>query len=128
VPRDLFGTISRPPASTGSRSRVTVPLSLVAHASPLLALVVIPLVATDTLPVPHRFVTMVVVKPVTPPEPPRPTPPTRAEVTPPPDPAVAPVIAPSGITQESPRIIDTGALDAAPTADIIAGHWRRPRA
>ena len=32
MPRDLFGAISRPPASPGSRSRVTVPLSLGAHA------------------------------------------------------------------------------------------------
>jgi periplasmic protein TonB len=121
MPRDLFGAISRPPATAGSHSRVTVPLSMGAHAVALLALAVIPLVATDTLPVPRRFVTMVVVKPVIPPEPPRPTPPARADVTPPLDPAIAPVTAPSGITNESPRVIDTGALDAAPASDIIAG-------
>src|SRR5262245_57290287 len=72
MPRDLFGAITRPPAGAGSRSRFTVPLSLLTHAAALAAAVVVPLIATDTLPAPRRFLSVVVVRPVTPPEPPPP--------------------------------------------------------
>ena len=55
MPRDLFGTITDPPAHIGTRSRLTLPLSLAAHAAALAVLIVVPLVATDVLPLPDDF-------------------------------------------------------------------------
>lgn len=58
MPRDLFDTVTEPPARIGARSGVTV--SLVAHAAGLAALVVVPLLATEVLPVPpHRLATII---------------------------------------------------------------------
>ena len=104
MPRDLFGTVTNPPAHIGTRSRLTLPLSLAAHAAALAALIVVPLIATDVLPLPDEFTALVIVPPDLPPEPPRPIPPAAptAEV-PPPNPDAAPLDAPSSITPEAPE-------------------------
>ncbi len=53
MPRDLFGQMTRPFEGVGARSRLTVPLSLAAHALAVAAVVVVPLLATDALPALH---------------------------------------------------------------------------
>jgi hypothetical protein len=74
MPRDLFDTVAHAPTPVGSRSGVT--LSLLVHAATLAVIVVIPLVATDVLPVPDRAISLIVVRPDLPGEPPRPDAPT----------------------------------------------------
>jgi periplasmic protein TonB len=69
--RDLFGDVTRPFHGVGARSRLTVPLSIVAHTAAVVALVVVPLLATDALPALRESVSYTAVTPVVPP-PPRP--------------------------------------------------------
>ena len=71
MPRDLFGTVTDPPAHIGTRSRFTLPLSLAAHAAALAALIVVPLVATDVLPLPDEFAAVVLAPPAAAADPPR---------------------------------------------------------
>jgi protein TonB len=81
MPRDLFDAVTHPPMHTGGRSGVTV--SLAAHAAVLAAIVVVPLVATDVLPVPDRAMTLIMTGAVLPPESPRPVaPPSSSALTP----------------------------------------------
>ena len=103
MPRDLFGTVTNPPAHIGTRSRLTLPLSLAAHAGALAVLIVVPLLATDVLPLPDTFTAVALVPPDLPPEPPRPIPPaTPTPPAPPSNPDAAPLDAPSSITPEAP--------------------------
>jgi protein TonB len=99
--RDLFGDVSRPPASIGNRKWYTVPVSLIAHVAILVPLVLVPLLAADVLPMPHAT-DVFVVGPPPPPEPPAPPPPRRPD-TPPPavDQNAAPVKAPDGFGPET---------------------------
>ena len=50
--REMFGDIVDPSIKVGSRKWYTVPLSIAVHTGILLALVIIPLMAADVLPVP----------------------------------------------------------------------------
>ena len=115
MPRDLFGPVTDPPAHIGTRSRLTLPLSMAAHAAALAALIVVPLVATDVLPLPDDFTAVVLAPPDLPPEPPRPIPPaaTTAAV-PPPNPNAAPIDAPWSITPEPPVRPPTDLGEVAP--------------
>jgi periplasmic protein TonB len=70
MPREMFGDIARPPAGLGSQSRYTVPLSMVAHAVVAIGIVIVPLVATDTVPILHTSVPMAVAAAPLPPDPP----------------------------------------------------------
>lgn len=98
MPRDLFGDVTRPFAGMGARSRLTVPLSLCAHAAGVVAIVVVPLVAADALPELRERLSVNVITPVVPPPPPvRRLPPPE---TPPPDPNAAPAFVPNGIAPE----------------------------
>ncbi len=126
MPRDLFGTVTDPPAHIGTRSRFTLPLSLAAHAAALTALIVVPLVATDVLPLPDDFTAVVLTPPDLPPEPPRPIPPaaTTAAV-PPPNPNAAPMDAPSSITPEAPVRPPTDLGDVAPGSTFSGTSLRR---
>ena len=114
MPRDLFGTVTDPPAHIGARSRFTLPLSLAAHAAALAALIVVPLVATDVLPLPDDFTAVLLTAPDLPPEPPRPIPPARAEAVAPPNPNAAPLVAPPTIAPEPPVRPPTDLGEAAP--------------
>ena len=115
MPRDLFGTVTHPPAHIGTRSRLTLPLSLAAHAVALTALIVVPLVATDVLPLPNEVVSVILGPPPLPADPPRAIPPAPA-----PQPAAvvnpdaAPVEAPTGVTPEPPNRPPTDLGDVAP--------------
>jgi periplasmic protein TonB len=115
MPRDLFGTVTHPPAHIGTRSRLTLPLSLAAHAAALAALIVVPLVATDVLPLPDTFRAVVLVTPEIPVEPPKPIPPAPTPLaTTPVNPDAAPVEAPTGVTPEPPARPPTDLGDVAP--------------
>ena len=72
--RDLFDAVTDPPAHISGRSGVT--LSLAAHAATLAVIVVVPLIATDVLPVPDRAMSLMMARSTMPPEPPRQTAPT----------------------------------------------------
>jgi protein TonB len=57
--RDLFGNVTDPSIKLGSRKWYTVPLSLLVHSLVLLAVIVVPLLATGTLPLPQSSVVFV---------------------------------------------------------------------
>jgi len=79
-------------------------LSLAAHAGAHAVLIVVPLIATDVLPLPDEITALVLVPPDLPPEPPRPIPPAApTAAVPPPNPDAAPLDAPSSITPEAPE-------------------------
>ena len=50
MPRDLFGDVCDPSVRVGSQSRYTVPLSLLAHLVVIVAVLLVPLMATGMLP------------------------------------------------------------------------------
>jgi len=108
--RDLFGDITRPFAGAGARSRVTVPVSLLAHALAVTGVIVVPLVASDALPSLRASLSVNVMTPVVPPPPPV----RRIDqvATPPADADAAPVVAPTGIGVEPERLpVDAGVND-----------------
>jgi periplasmic protein TonB len=117
--RDLFGDVTRPFNGVGARSRLTVPLSIAAHTAAVVAIVVVPLLATDALPDLRSRIEYSVVTPLVPPEPPRPRilrPPDVATS----DPSVAPTEAPDRITEEPAWQRDPiDAIDSG--SDIITG-------
>lgn len=109
MPRDLFGDVTHPSISVGNRKWYTVPLSLAAHASIIIAVVFVSLVAQEFVPLPREVVTYVgSVAPPNPPEPPRPVTQTK---TLPPSPG-PPLDAPNGINRETgierPKFEDLG--------------------
>src|SRR5262245_41024696 len=102
MPRDLFGAVTDPPAHIGTRSRLTLPRSLSAHAVALAALIVVPLVATDVLPLPGALRLVVVTPPDLPPEPPQIPRQATTAPAPAPNPNAAPLVAPDNINPEPP--------------------------
>ena len=111
--RDLFGDVTRPFNGVGARSRLTVPLSIAAHTAAVVAIVVVPLLATDALPALREGISYTTVTQVVPPEPPRP------RVTRPPEaamanPDAAPLVTPT-------RIIVEPAWQRDPIATVDSG-------
>src|SRR5438067_617413 len=99
---DVFGSLTSSPVSVGTRKWYTVPLSVLAHMVALLALVVVPLVATGMLPTPESVMVFTVTPPA-PPAPQPPAPPTAEKIVPVEVPAnreAAPVQAPDRIAAE----------------------------
>ena len=74
MPRDLFGDVTHPSVSVGSRKWYTVPLSLAAHVSIVVPILLVSLIAPEFLPLPRDMVTFVSAAPL-PPTPPAPPPP-----------------------------------------------------
>lgn len=117
MPRDLFDDVQRPAARAQSRSRVTVILSLAAHAGAVLAIVgatvlgpvVLPGLASSAL-----IYDVVVIPP--PPPPPVPRPVSREATPPAPNPDAAPTAAPEGVNPE--RDVP---FDASLVADLGPG-------
>lgn len=122
--RDLFGDVTRPFNGVGARSRLTVPLSIAAHTAAVVAIVVVPLLATDVLPTLHEGISYTAITPVVPPEPPRP------RITRPPDvavadPAAAPLVTPRGIADEPAWQRDpVETFDSG--SDFVTGFERGP--
>ena len=121
MPRDLFGDVTRPSISVGTRKWYTVPLSLLSHAVVVAAVVVVPLMAADVLPQPWQPVEIDYMPAV--PTPPPPPPPMRRAMLPPSavDSNVPPVEAPSGISQEKP-LPETGWEGTTPVDSIVGGN------
>lgn len=100
MPRDLFGDVTHPSISVGNRKWYTVPLSLAAHVSVIIAVVFVSLVAQEYVPIPREVVTFVGPAdiPPPPPEPPRPITPRNLS---PENLNAAPTVAPQGIAPET---------------------------
>jgi hypothetical protein len=98
MPRALFGDVTDPSISVGTRKWYSVPLSFAVHALVTSILIVTPLLATGALPMPASGRTIVHIEP-----PPLPQPPPVRAVTPASPPTVshnaAPVVAPDDIRQ-----------------------------
>ncbi|HJU43520.1 MAG TPA: energy transducer TonB [Vicinamibacterales bacterium] len=123
MPRDLFGDVTRPSISLGSRKWYTVPLSLISHSVIVLALVAIPLLATDVLPEPWQKIE--VVFPDAPPPPPPPPPIREIKVVPPQAEAVIPFEAPTGFAPEPERPnVDWRETDTPP--GVVLGDFDKP--
>jgi protein TonB len=119
MPRDLFGDVTRPFAGVGARSRYTVPLSLAAHTVAVVTVVVVPLLATNALPVLQSRIVFNDYTPVvpSPPPPPRPEAP-RVVESPAANPNAAPTEAPTGFAPE--RDVPTPTVDL-PDGLIVGG-------
>ena len=73
MPRDLFGTVTRPSISIGNRKWYTVPVSLLSHAIILAMIVIVPILAAPMMPGvldSTALVRFIEVVPPTPPPPP----------------------------------------------------------
>ena len=107
MPRDLFGDVTRPSISIGNRSKYTVPVSLFSHATIVLGIIAVPLVAPAMMPTvftSSAIPTIINLVPPTPPPLPRPASEvTRAQVE---NKDAAPVEAPTEIRPEAPRDLD----------------------
>jgi periplasmic protein TonB len=74
MPHELFGDVLVRPRSTRSHRSSIVVLSVVAHGVAIVALLIVPLLATDTLPIPQRALDLFIgseIVPVVPPPPQR---------------------------------------------------------
>jgi periplasmic protein TonB len=113
MPRELFGDVTDPSITLGSRRWYTVPLSLAAHTIALSIVVVIPLMATGVLPMPRSNNMFMLVEPPPLPVPP-PVRPATPQATPQANPNAAPVVPPDGIIKEpdvvfeEPAAVDGG--------------------
>ena len=116
MPRDLFGDVTDPSIKVGSRKWYTVPVSLVLHTCAVLIAVIVPLMATGSLPVPYNEVIFlpVALAPL-----PAPPPVHRADV---PKPTVnqnaAPVVTPDAITREPESAFETNVPEAVGIHDF----------
>jgi protein TonB len=99
---------STPPA----RRLSALPVSIVVHVAAVLALVVIPLLATDVLPFPNQPLESWMPAATAPTPPPTPRPPSRTQpALPPANPNLAPIVAP-------PSIVPDDGLDRTLPADV----------
>ena len=98
MPRDLFGNVTDPSITLGTRKWYSVPLSFLAHTCAVGALIVAPLVATGALPMPDSGPMVI---DLAPPPLPQPPPPRRARpATPQVNRDAAPTVAPNTIAPE----------------------------
>jgi protein TonB len=99
MPRDLFGDVTDPSVRVGSRKWYTVPLSLAVHSLVVLVIIIVPLLAAGTLPLPRSAVMFVPII-----ERPLPPPPevrrSESDTPPPTNRDAAPLEAPSTIEKE----------------------------
>jgi protein TonB len=130
MPHDLFDEVVVRPSSTGSHRSSVVVVSLIGHAIALVALLIVPLLATDTLPTPRRVVDYFLptdIMPIVVPVVPRPATPGRHQDQPAQAPAAmpgapAPLDAPSGITSEDPSAIGSNTVGSgAPPVGAVEG-------
>jgi protein TonB len=105
--RNMFRDVIDPSTTVGGKRGYTVPLSIIAHTLILAALIIIPLLATDSLPVPPTLLVSFITV-TSKPTPPPPTAPPRTRSTAqdaaPVNPDRAPLTAPDDIAPE--RIVE----------------------
>ena len=120
------GTMFQELVSPRARARgnwYTLPLSFLAHTAIIAILVVVPLIATDVLPMP-RMALQYINSDFTPVVPAQPPPAPRRDATPPsvgPAAPSVPVVAPDGIGVENGVIIDQGTIATQPIDGVIGG-------
>ncbi|HET9705869.1 MAG TPA: TonB family protein [Vicinamibacterales bacterium] len=122
MPRDLFGDVTRPSIYIGNRSKYTVPVSLFSHATIVLVITALPLVAPALMPkvfTSSAIPTIVSLVPPTPP--PRPRPPSEVKPVPVENPNAAPVEAPSEIKPEAPQDLDWQNEPASVVGGTVTG-------
>ena len=128
MPRDLFGDVTHPSISVGNRKWYTVPLSLAAHVSVIVSIVLVSLVAQEFVPLPREVIMFAA--PIDLPDPPPPPKKITVDEVPPANRNAAPTEAPTGITpddgidrtaqyQDPVSGVDIGAVPGAATP--IAG-------
>jgi protein TonB len=123
MPRDLFGDVTTPSVRVGSRKWYTVPLSLLVHTLALATAVIVPLLATGTLPLPHNEIVFTVT-PLKVPEPPPVRRATPDRPQPQVNPNAAPVTPPASITPEpdiEPGFEGAGADAGLPGLGVVGG-------
>lgn len=103
MPREIFGEVTDPTPTLGSRSKYTVLLSIAAHAAIAAVVVIVPLMASDVLPAPRTVIGAFAAQPAPPPPPPPSAPAaapraTRVESR---SPGAAPLTAPDAIAPET---------------------------
>lgn len=107
MPRDLFGNVTRPSISIGSRKWYTLPLSLVSHSAVILVLIALPILAPSVMPAVFADDDIEYITRLIPPAPPLPKPKALAPDQPPRlDPGTAPIDAPNGFTKEPETLRD----------------------
>jgi len=115
MPHDLFGDVLvRPPSARPRRSSL-VASSVVAHTVALVALLIVPLLTGDALPLPQRALAFFIdaeITPVVPPPPPLRIDPSRPARPMNLDPAIAPIVAPDGIAPERIDVSPGGTTDS----------------
>jgi len=116
--RDMFNDVIEPSFVIGQRRRYTLPMSVLVHTAAIFALVIVPLLAVDGLPMPTTVMTFVAAPPA-----PEPPPIPAMDVHPRPAPVqeqseVVPLEAPSAISPE--RLIESGS-DRFARVDEIPG-------
>ncbi len=118
MPRDLFGEVTRPSITIGSRKWYTLPLSLLSHSGIIIMLIALPILAPAVMPsvfaggAPDWIATIL---------PPPPLPPARPQPDSPPpagNPAAAPLHAPDRIAPEN---LDVRDFETQPAVGIING-------
>lgn len=104
MPRDLFGNVTRPSISIGNRKWYTLPLSLFSHSAIVLLLIAIPILAPAVMPSVFADAESFIVIDVPKVPPPPPLIRTEAEpIRPPGDDNAAPIVAPVGVGDETPK-------------------------
>ena len=136
MPRDLFGDVTRPSISVGTRKWYTVPLSLLSHAAIVLVLIALPILAPAVMP--SVFAdddpTWILAKLPTPPPPPTPR---RVDDRPIQDPTLPPIDAPDGVAPEvevdrppfettGPDVIGGDIEDAIPPPPVVVQQVTPP--
>jgi protein TonB len=113
MPRDLFGNVTRPSISIGSRKWYTLPVSLISHSAIVLLLVAIPILAPAVMPTVLAGNDVVTIVDLVPPPPP-PLPKKVDTLRPVEQPDAAPTVAPDKIAPEV-------AVDRDPVAPPVPG-------
>ncbi|HVL68193.1 MAG TPA: energy transducer TonB [Vicinamibacterales bacterium] len=119
MPREIFGELSNPSVTLGSRARYTVAVSMAAHALACCVLVIVPLVAADVLPSPPQVLAFVARLDAPPPPPPAPAAARASSAQSRSNPATAPAAAPDTIRPGAPDTTDVpGAVPGGLPADL----------
>ena len=112
MPREIFGEVANPAPILGSRSRYTLSLSIAAHVAIAAVIVIVPLMATDSVPAPRAVIGAFTAQPVppAPPPPPAAASAVRSEKPIAVSPSVAPSDAPPSIEPEPAAETTTSAI------------------
>jgi periplasmic protein TonB len=124
MPRDLFGEVDRPSTRVGTRSRLTVPLSLAAHALVVAGILAATVLGPAVLPSPATG-ELILIAGMHIPEPPPPRiAVTKSTTVAPVNPNAAPTVAPDHIAPELPSLdlVDAaaGPINIVGTSDFSA--------